>query len=496
MCKKLICLIASALCLGLAVTASADLVALYEFNGDLRDTGGNRAGPFDATVFSGTPEVNADGKLVLTRSDQDAITLGTVVGSAPDLTFALWVNSATESQFMRLLGKGDDNSSNPGWNVMVRPSGENNTFRPEWQGHGRGLWGNSVPVENAYVVGQWVHWTCTWDSATETLKIYVDGTLMETAVIAGANVANTANEMFVGRSGFGATEYFDGMVDDLAIWDEALTDEDVLAVFTLGPLALDPRMAIKPKPEDENGDVSRDVVLTWTPGEFAASRNVFMGTSFEDVNDASVADPLGTIVGQDLNTSEWDPGRLDFGQTYYWRVDEVNGAPDFTTFKGTVWSFTAEPFSIPISGITATAPSSFGASGPEKTIDGSGMVDDLHGTIAGDMWISGGIPGTIEYAFDRTYKLNELWIWNSNQVIESFVGFGAKDVVIDHSLDGENWTVLDGVGPLAEATGAAGYAHNNTIDFGGATAQHVRVTVNSVQGIAPQASLSEVRFFF
>ena len=56
------------------------------------------------------------------------------------------------------------------------------------------MWGESVPVENAYVVGQWVHWACTWDSATETLKVYVDGTLMATSVIAGADVANTADE--------------------------------------------------------------------------------------------------------------------------------------------------------------------------------------------------------------------------------------------------------------------------------------------------------------
>ena len=111
------------------------------------------------------------------------------------------------------------------------------------------------------------------------------------------------------------------------------------------------------------------------------------------------------------------------------------------------------------------------------------------------MWISGGIPATIEYEFDRAHKLHELWVWNSNQTIEPFVGFGAKDVVIEHSLDGENWTVLDGVGPLAQAPGTDGYAHNNTIGLGGVTAQHVRVTINTVQGFAPQASLSEVRFF-
>ena len=217
-----------------------------------------------------------------------------------------------------------------------------------------------------------------------------------------------------------------------------------------------------------------------------------------DVFDATIADPRGVLAAEGLALADtsFDPGRLEFGQTYHWRVDEVNGAPDFDVFPGTVWSFTAEPFSIPIANVTVTASSSFGVSVAENTINGSGMVGDLHGSSAADMWISGGIPATIEYAFDRVYKLHELWIWNSNQLIEAFVGFGAKDVVIEYSVDGENWSVLDGVGPLAQATGAEGYAHNTTIDFGGAMAQQVRLNINSVQGIAPQASLSEVRFYY
>ena len=253
--------------------------------------------------------------------------------------------------------------------------------------------------------------------------------------------------------------------------------------------------ASQPVPQDSEGDVFRDQVLSWLAGGFAVTHDVYLGTSFDDVNAATRTAPLDVLVGQDHGDSSFDPGRLAFDQTYYWRVDEVNGAPDSTVFTGETWSFTVEPFSIPITGITATASSSFGDSGPEKTIDGSGLVDDLHGTSAGDMWISSSVPATIEYAFDQAYKLHELWIWNSNQLIEGFVGFGAKDVVIEHALDGENWTVLEGVGPLAQAPGTNGYAHNNTIDLGGAAAQVVRLAVNTVQGIAPQASLSEVRFF-
>ena len=252
------------------------------------------------------------------------------------------------------------------------------------------------------------------------------------------------------------------------------------------------RKASDPRPADEAIDVPRDVALRWIPGVFAPPVNghtVYFGQDFNDVNDAMNG------VAQDANNYTPDPG-LDFGKTYYWRVDEVNAAPDCAVHQGDVWRFTAEPFSYPLEIVTVTASGSFGISGPENTINGSGLLDDLHGVSAADMWISAGVPATIEYAFDRAYKLHELWIWNSNQLIEAFVGFGAKDVVIEYSLDGENWAVLDGVGPLARGAGTEGYAQNNTIDFGGAMAQRVRLTINSVQGIAPQASLSEVRFFY
>ena len=50
-------------------------------------------------------------------------------------------------------------------------------------------------------------------------------------------------------------------------------------------------------------------------------------------------------------------GTLEFGKTYYWRVDEVNGPPNANVFKGQVWSFTVEPYAYPIKGVTATASS-------------------------------------------------------------------------------------------------------------------------------------------
>ncbi|UCC96903.1 MAG: discoidin domain-containing protein, partial [Phycisphaerales bacterium] len=192
--------------------------------------------------------------------------------------------------------------------------------------------------------------------------------------------------------------------------------------------------------------------------------------------------------------------RLDFETTYYWRVDEVNAPPDSTVYEGPIWSLTTEPIGYAIESLTATASSSGQADfGPEKTIDGSGLdANDLHSTGATDMWLSGNEPlgAWIQYEFDEVYKLHEMWIWNSNQVFESLFGFGMKDVTVEYSTDGAEWTALAGVTEFAQAPGTESYAHNTTVDFAGAVAKYVRLTAASNWGgVLPQYGLSEVRFF-
>ena len=255
----------------------------------------------------------------------------------------------------------------------------------------------------------------------------------------------------------------------------------------------DPSKAQDPTPENEGLDVSRDIDLSWLPGQFAVTHNLYVGETFEDVEAATVP------TAADLSTASFDPGRLDFGQTYFWRVDEVNGSPDKSVFKGEIWSFEVEPYSIPIENVTASASSAHAADmGTDNTIGGVGLNElDQHSTEATEMWLSGmGDPAPwIQYEFDQAYKLHEMQVWNSNQVIESFVGIGAKDVVVETSVDGTEWVALAGPLQLAQAPGQASYTANTAIDFGAVMARYVRITVQSGYGMLPQFGLSEVRFY-
>jgi hypothetical protein len=135
--------------------------------------------------------------------------------------------------------------------------------------------------------------------------------------------------------------------------------------------------------------------------------------------------------------------------------------------------------------------------GPEKTIDGSGLTGDLHGTEGTTMWLSSGTqPNWIQYQFDKVYKLNDLQVWNSNALIEAVLGFGAKNVTVETSTDGTTWTTLANVPEFARAPGIAGYAANTTVSLGGVLAQYVKLTINGTWGGMGVTGLSEVRFSY
>jgi hypothetical protein len=256
--------------------------------------------------------------------------------------------------------------------------------------------------------------------------------------------------------------------------------------------------AQQPTPDRNAVDVPRDPLLSWKAGPFGDTHNVYLGASFDDVNTADVAQAASK--GQTETTFK-PTDLLEFGQTYYWRVDEVNAPPSTAVVKGDVWSFTVEPYAYPITGITATASSSDKTTtSPANTINGSGLTNDLHSMSSDAMWMSsaaGPQPSWIQYQFNNTYKLYELWVWNHNTEFEPVLGYGCKDVTIEYSTDGTNWTLLQDV-QFAQAPATAGYAHNTTVDLGGVMARYVRLTANSNWSAVglKQYGLSEVRFFY
>ncbi len=328
--------------------SSADLVAHWAFDGDATDSTGNghdgteENGPTYALgQFEQAIEFNgANSHVTVPHSDDLSFE------SADAYSVAAWVYpTRLPGSWAGVVNKG--RSTGNWYGLWINPGNQ-------WIfGHD----GNNQ-AGSAVVAGVWTHVTMTYEGGLK--RIYLNGELDNETISALSGAG--AGDFAIGAA-LGVTEYFPGLVDEAAIYNHSLTPDEVKEAMFLS--AKSAAVASDPTPEDVAADVPRDSVLSWTPGAFAASHDVYFGTSPSDVNDATKADPRGVLVAQDLGTSMFNSGRLNFEQTYYWRVDEVNGAPDFTVFNGNLWSFTAEPFSIPINNITATASSSFGVSGPE-----------------------------------------------------------------------------------------------------------------------------------
>jgi len=399
-------------------------------------------------------------------------------------TMAGWISAGSTGVYASLFGQNDlielGFTTENGGQVGTWMAGNN------WAFIGAN-WGLPYP--------SWHHIALAGDA--DRIALYIDG--QEVARDENGMTSGTSSYLFsIGGNVFNTTgDWFRGEIDDVWLFRRALTAVEVRTLMK-GPGG--PGRATAPIPADEAEDVPRDVTLSWTAGEYAATHDVYFGTSVDDVNAAGKGVPSDILVSEGQTTTAYQPGELlDYGRTYFWRVDEVNAAPDDAIYKGKVWSFTTEPYGYPVKPAAAKASSSQFGAGPQNTINGAGLsATDTHSTDMATMWMTNGPqPHWIEYEFDKVYRLHELWVWNSNQPIESVVGFGARNVTIEYSTDGVAWTALEGVPEFGQAPGSASYTANTVVEFGGVAAKFVKLTVTKAWGsLTPQTGLSEVRFFY
>ena len=107
-----------------------------------------------------------------------------------------------------------------------------------------------------------------------------------------------------------------------------------------------PLHANMPWPATGQKDVIDTPVLHWGAAYKAAQHDVYFGADAQAVANADTTTAPIYQGRQALDQTTFDPGALDWGTTYYWRVDEVNEASADSPWKGNVWSFTTADFLV------------------------------------------------------------------------------------------------------------------------------------------------------
>ena len=176
--------------------------------------------------------------------------------------------------------------------------------------------------------------TGTWQA------ILADGSLGAPLAFSAATVYADTGVSVNGQNAFGVVFTTDVPVMGVRI---TASGHDTLSISALTVI---PVIATGPNPAD--GALHEDtwVNLSWSPGRFAVSHNVYIGDNFDAVNEGAE----GTFIGNQAETfivagfpGFAVPEGLVPGTTYYWRIDEVNDSEPNSPWKGDVWSFAIPP---------------------------------------------------------------------------------------------------------------------------------------------------------
>jgi len=95
----------------------------------------------------------------------------------------------------------------------------------------------------------------------------------------------------------------------------------------------------EPRPASGATGVDVDATLSWRAGREAGSHDVYFGTDRQAVADGTA--PMKTVA-----EAGFDPGPLNLGTTYAWKVAEVNQAETPSVWQSDVWTFTTKPYML------------------------------------------------------------------------------------------------------------------------------------------------------
>ncbi len=188
--------------------------------------------------------------------------------------------------------------------------------------------------------------------------------------------------------------------------------------------------AYEPNPSDGSQTADPATTLGWEPGMNAKLHSIYFGDNADDVTNAAGASPQ---IG-----ATYDPGALEAGKAYYWRVDEFDGA---ITHTGDLWSFTTIP-DLPIGDPNLLALFELDEAQGSTAIDSSGHAS--HGALMGTAgWTVPGLVGdsalnfgqngyvairNLKYEGDAyTESTVCCWMRTENQGTQILASFGQAD---------------------------------------------------------------------
>jgi len=350
MCRRIICLAFSLLLvMGMADNARGDLlgdpslVIYYSFD-EVTDIVADQSGNGYDGVVNGDITADPDG----VRNGAAKFATGSFLdldgpSIAPEhiptsgMTLAAWMKCENTGGHHAIFNARASDST---W--LVHPEARSNS---EFRWLLRSSGGTTIFDIRAGSVtwDEWLHFAGVYDKASGKAFLYINGELVQEQDI--ANAQDIAGDWGLGaRVGYNIDNArpFTGLMDMFWLFGRALSQDEIKKAMQGEAYAF----ALGPTPAD--GAIYPDTWanVSWSPGDFAVSHDIYFGDNFDLVSEG----PTETFIGNQTVTNFVVgfpgfpyPDGLVPGTTYYWRIDEVNDADLNSPWKGPVWSFSVPP---------------------------------------------------------------------------------------------------------------------------------------------------------
>jgi hypothetical protein len=298
------------------------------------------------TYYWRIDEIKSDG----TVSQGQVWSFVTADGAAKKIVRQWWSGITTGSAVVNL-------TSSP--NYPYQPTGSEllDTFEgpTDWaDNYGTRMFGWLTPP----ATGDYTFWIAS-DDASE-LRLSTDANPANAKMIAGVNTYTASREwtketnqksapvtLKAGQKYYIEALHKEGTGgDNLAVsWQGGpIATQAVISGEYVDAYALPALQAFGASPADGAVDTAQSLTLSWSAGEKAQKHDVYLGTDKAAVLAADAASPL--YQGQQAGTT-FNTGDLEWGQTYFWRIDETNAGEADSPWKGAVWGFATANY-IPV----------------------------------------------------------------------------------------------------------------------------------------------------
>jgi len=220
-------------------TLATNIVSYWKLDETSGTSLAAEAGSNTGTLYNGTVnQTGIIGKCIQLDGTGDYISFGNDASlSANDMSYSFWAKSSSSS----------NPSSNEGLIFKAADTGQTTreigcVFRTSGLINAKASDSSAInyDIDTAtdFYDAAWHHVVITKERGvtTDTLKMYVDGSLIGTDNTASGHIVQTSADLEFGRLSMdsNADRYFTGYVDEIGVWDKVLTSTEVTALYNSG----------------------------------------------------------------------------------------------------------------------------------------------------------------------------------------------------------------------------------------------------------------------